>query len=798
MGSKRDLVKQLSAIMGVKLRPMRKKISKMVDEIFALRVAAEEQAAGAETAVDSDEPVAAGAGGAQQDMASAAAAGDRRRNLREGQDEGQDWGSGLEGAAREGAGLGSQGGEEVQGQLTAVVEKGVGGDEGNGDDMDEEGWGSGADERAADDHAMVEVEDAAVGGAAGGSGGETGPGGDEVEDSIMEDQQEELLAAVAMHSGSGRARGVLRRLVVQESDSEECGQTPSPPATVAAVAVKSDQQCQLSTSGLAGGGAGATAAYGSAGAQSAVKKAAGAAAAGSHSSTPAADVPSTIKKRLVSSKAAAANGAAASRSSGEGGSQKAPTAAAAAAGSPKESHPAAELAGACADSRGSGENAVVARGSAAKVEEPGGEQTNSSTGTRQQQQQEEKEKPLQTKAAGGGAAGGVDLDALIAAKLEAVLGQQQQEMQRKLQQEMEKRLQEEMERKLQEQLGVERARHAAEREQLEQRLQELMGKLGEGGSGCGAQAEVGNQGRQQHKGAKEEVVDELGQDVAAAGDSPRESSRAGGAEGRDGCDKGVFHVPAAVAPPAVTPGAGGKGGGCTKKGGRVGAEAGGAAAGAGDDGGCGFKGFVTPAPVRNGPGSRMGELGGPGVTMSSSTSSGGGAGGLDEVHTAVAEGRGLAAAGGEGDVALSPLMVGYLITPPPEEGGMGHQVTPGTTVMRSAGPGGFAARVLEAKEEEQLMQCGSPVTDDGGAAGGGEGNAIEVTTDAVQEWLQQHEAGATGPVLLKAFGGSRAAAALGAVLQELVDSVDVLRKGGSAANSGAVDLADLETVYVAL
>lgn len=81
--------------------------------------------------------------------------------------------------------------------------------------------------------------------------------------------------------------------------------------------------------------------------------------------------------------------------------------------------------------------------------------------------------------------------------------------------------------------------------------------------------------------------------------------------------------------------------------------------------------------------------------------------------------------------------------------------------------------------------------------------------------MSSHPKGATADAIAKAFGcqsaaagastaagaaadACSAAAALGGALQLLVDSVDVLRRGGAAARSATVDLSDREFVYVLL
>ena len=786
-----ELVKQLSAVMGVKLRPMKKQIKKMVNNLMIQKATAVGVAAVAAVSGEPDEVVAADDAGTQQDMASAAAgAGARRRNHSKGQEERQDWGSGLEGGAREAAGQATQGGEEVEGELAEV---GMDVDL-NGEEGEEEGWGSGADEEAADDDdAMAGVEEEGDGAAGGGGVGDGG--GDEVEDSMG--GQYELQGETAVGSGSGRGYGGQRRLVLQESDSEDCEQTP---AAAAGPQQQQQQQCEGSP---AQGGAAAV------GAHSAAKRAC------SHSTSQANGSPSTIKKKLVSSKAAAFAVAAAAGGGGAGGGlfggsgvsgSHGLITAAAVVLSPAASQPgvaAAVSAGVCAVSGGSGGSTAAANRLVAKQEVLGDGETHSSSGVKQQQETEGRGMQAAVAATGavagvGTPAGAVDLDALIAAKLAVVLQQQQQDMERKFQHEMEKRLQQEMERKLQEQLEVERARHAAEREELEQRLQQLMGKIGEGGGGEGALVKTEEPGRQQQQQLKEKEGKLVAAGAAAAGDSLVGGGAAGG---REGCEGGMFDVPASVVP-AVTPGGGGNGVAGRKEGYTGERTASGAEVGDGaaSDDGCGFRGFVTPAPVRNGPGSGRGVLGGAGAGGTVSSGSSGDSGGIDEGRLAVGGaaaagggGHGGGASGVDGDVAMSPLMVGYLITPPPGEVANGHQVTPGTAIGR-VGAGGFAARVLQANKEEQQHINVSAAGGDGAGSGG----SIEVTSEAVQDWLQQHNSGATGPVLLKAFGGSRAAAALGAVLQELVDDVDVLRKGGSAANSGAVDLSDPETVYVAL
>jgi hypothetical protein len=81
------------------------------------------------------------------------------------------------------------------------------------------------------------------------------------------------------------------------------------------------------------------------------------------------------------------------------------------------------------------------------------------------------------------------------------------------------------------------------------------------------------------------------------------------------------------------------------------------------------------------------------------------------------------------------------------------------------------------------------------------------TADAVREWLEGQPKGVTAVQVLKAFGSSSSSGVSGVaalqgwlagIMQQLVDDVEVIRKGGAAAVSSAVDMADAETLYIPL
>jgi hypothetical protein len=82
------------------------------------------------------------------------------------------------------------------------------------------------------------------------------------------------------------------------------------------------------------------------------------------------------------------------------------------------------------------------------------------------------------------------------------------------------------------------------------------------------------------------------------------------------------------------------------------------------------------------------------------------------------------------------------------------------------------------------------------------------TADAVREWLEGQPKGVTAVQVLKAFGSSSSSSGvsgvaalqgwLAGIMQQLVDDVEVIRKGGAAAVSSAVDMADAETLYIPL
>jgi len=87
---------------------------------------------------------------------------------------------------------------------------------------------------------------------------------------------------------------------------------------------------------------------------------------------------------------------------------------------------------------------------------------------------------------------------------------------------------------------------------------------------------------------------------------------------------------------------------------------------------------------------------------------------------------------------------------------------------------------------------------------------VVITTAAVKEYLEEQPTGATAANVLRAFCAQfgcasdgttvekQVAGALATCLQQLVDDVEVFRKGKASAITAQVDMSDSETLYIAL